>query len=247
MTDRYRDSLDLRDEDRLPWLEAVEDDDDRQGVSPFKVAIAVIAGLALLALVVGGIYWAQRDETPAVGEGALIAAPEGDYKVKPDDPGGMDVQGKGDAAFAASAGAAPSGSIDLNAVPEAPVTAIAPKAPPPPVVRAGRSATAEVADSGGMLTRAPTNAAPRRSWNAGASGSVIQLGAFDSESVANEAWKKLSSRFGFLGNLDKQIMAATVGGRTYYRLRVDSGSPEAAADFCGRMKVGGENCLVVAQ
>lgn len=248
MTDRYRDSLDLRDEDRLPWLEAVEDEDDRDSISPFKVAIALLLFLALLALIVGGIYWVRSGGEAATGDGDLIAAPPGDYKVRPQEPGGMDVQGKGDAAFATSAGAAPEGAIDLNAVPEVPVTAAAApvkKAAPEPA--AGRSATAEIPESGGMLTAPPPAARAASTAAAAGGGSVIQLGAFDSEGVANAAWKKMSSRFAFLAEMQSQVMSATVGGRTYYRLRTDAGSSDHARDICGRLKVAGENCMVIAQ
>ncbi len=65
------------------------------------------------------------------GEPEMIAAPEGDYKVKPDEPGGMKVEGKGDTAYAASEGADPKGVINVDAAPEAPVTA-APKQQPAP-------------------------------------------------------------------------------------------------------------------
>lgn len=248
MTDHSRDGLDLRDEDRLPWLEAVEDEDEGGGVSAFKVAGVVLAGLLVLGAVIGGIYWMQNRAVPADGEGELIAAPAGDYKVKPDEPGGMAVEGKGDAAFAASDGAAPSGAIDLNAVPEAPVTG---KAAPvaADTAKAARVATAAVPETARQLAvKAPAAAAPAAGGQRSliGSGSVIQLGSFGSEAIANRAWAALSGRFAFLAPLDKVIIPATVGGKSYYRLRVATESNAQANDFCGRLKVGGENCLVVA-
>ena len=123
MTDLDRDSFALRDEDRLPWLEAVDDADDVERVSPLRLIGWLVAGLAVLGLVIAGIWaWQNRAVQPS-GAGDLIAAPEGPFKVKPDEPGGMAVEGKGDAAFATSAGAGPTGQLDLSAVPEAPVTA----------------------------------------------------------------------------------------------------------------------------
>ena len=57
----------------------------------------------------------------APGAGELIAAPDGAYKQKPAEPGGMKVEGQGDAAYAASAGADVNAAIDIAALPEAPV------------------------------------------------------------------------------------------------------------------------------
>lgn len=95
----------LDDPDRLPWLETADGYEYDEGASPLKVAFMVLGGLALLAAIVGGIYWAQRNQTGgASGNGELIAAQEGDYKVKPDDAGGKTFEGEGDSAFAASEG-----------------------------------------------------------------------------------------------------------------------------------------------
>ncbi|MEH6661060.1 MAG: SPOR domain-containing protein, partial [Parasphingorhabdus sp.] len=83
MSDTTRDNLDLDDEDRLPWLESAEDYDDDGEYSPVRVALFVGVGLLLLAAIVGGIYWLQnRDGGGLDGSGELIAAQEGDYKVR---------------------------------------------------------------------------------------------------------------------------------------------------------------------
>ena len=54
---------------------------------------------SVVAAVIFGIYWFKQHQATD-GNGALIAAQEGDYKVKPDDPGGMKVAGEGDTAIA---------------------------------------------------------------------------------------------------------------------------------------------------
>ena len=105
MSDTTRDSLDLDDEERLPWLESADDYDDGEEYSPLRVALFVGAGLLLLVAIVGGIYWFQnRDGGGFDGTGELIAAQEGDYKVRPDDPQVRQFEGEGDASFAASEG-----------------------------------------------------------------------------------------------------------------------------------------------
>lgn len=105
MSNTNDEGLGLDDPDRLPWLETADGYEYDEGASPLKVAGMVLGGLALLAAIVGGIYWLQRNQTGgAQGNGELIAAQEGNYKVAPDDREGKTFEGEGDAAFAASEG-----------------------------------------------------------------------------------------------------------------------------------------------
>ena len=245
MTDDTRDTLPLQDEDRLPWLEAVDDDADAETISTAKLIGFAIAALVALAVVIGGITLLRRDDGPK-GDGKLIAAQEGDYKVKPDTPGGMKVEGQGDSSFAASEGAEANGKIDLNARAEAPVKTA--KAPPPkPGFTTGPAkpvATAAVPASGGKLvTPPPAKPITNVAVAAAPSGTLVQLGAFGSEAKANEAWTTLAKRFGYLSGLPKSVAAATVNGTQVYRLRASAGGE--AATICGKLKVAGENCLIV--
>src|SRR3546814_18274872 len=84
MTDYNRDSLDLQDEDRLPWLEAVDDMEEDDGVSLARLILLIVAGLLFLGVIIGGIYWLQSIRSGG-GEGKLIAAPEGSYKIPAED------------------------------------------------------------------------------------------------------------------------------------------------------------------
>ena len=128
MTDDAR-TDEMGDEDRLPWLEAVEEDEERAGPSMVKLIGLVAIALVAIGIIVGGLFWLGNRNLQS-GKGEVIAAPEGDYKVKPAQPGGMNVAGEGDTAFAASEGAEPKGQLNTNAVPEAPVTQV-PPAPRP--------------------------------------------------------------------------------------------------------------------
>src|SRR3546814_7800482 len=108
---------DLTDEDRLPWLETV-DEEYEAGPSVLRIAALVILGLTLIAGVVYAVYWIQNRPSGASGNGDLIRAQEGDYKVKPDQPGGMKLDGENSQALATSEGAnAGDGALDLSAVP----------------------------------------------------------------------------------------------------------------------------------
>lgn len=223
MTDIRADETGVEDEDRLPWLEAVDETDDDNGPSPLKLIAAVLIGLVAIGLVVGGIFWLGNSDEGAGGPD-VIAAPEGDYKVKPEEPGGMKVEGEGDTAFAASTGETPKGKLNVEALPEAPVTE-APQRTPTPSTKSVKASEAAPA--------APAKAA---------TGPTIQLGAFSTQSAANSAWKALSGRFKYLAPLSHSVIPVTVNGRTLYRLRA---SGPDAGELCGRLRVAGESCVTV--
>lgn len=229
------------DDDRLPWLESA-DDDFREGPSAARVVLLIV--LALLAI--AGIVWAYQyfsHRTVSTGNGELITAPAGDYKVKPDQPGGMKVEGEGDTVFKTSEGRAPQGSIDTAAVSEAPVQGKAAAPAPKSGPGQARVVTQVPAAQGRLTAQAPAMPAPRATGSGGG-GSLVQLGSFPSEAAANAAWASASKRFGYLADLGKSVEKADVGGRTVYRLRVNAGSAGNAQAICGRLKVAGEACFI---
>lgn len=226
-------------EDRLPWLESAEEEYS-EGPSATRVIALIVGALVLIALAVWA-YGAMRSRPAATGTGELIKAPDGDYKVKPDEPGGMKVDGEGDTVFSTSEGSAKSGAIDTRAVSEAPI--------------AGRTAAPKAADAGsakvvsalptvgGRLTaQAPQVTAARPSVGGGSA--LVQLGSFPSEAAASTAWSELSKRLAYLAPLGKSVEKAEVNGKTVYRLRVNAGSNGAATSLCGKLKVAGEPCFV---
>jgi len=220
--------LEVGDEDRLPWLEAVEDEDGGDGPSAAKLVAWIVIGLITIGIVVGGLFWLGNRGGPGAGND-VIAAPEGDYKVRPDNPGGMNVSGEGDVSAAASAGAQPQGNLNVEAVPETPVTRAPHPAPAPPTP---------------TPTPTPTPAPPRPAPAPApaAAGPTIQLGAFSSQAGANQAWSALAGRFRYLAPLAHSVVPAQVGGRTLYRLRASG--PDAAS-VCRRLQVAGEACSAV--
>ena len=229
--------LEVGDEDRLPWLEAVEEDDDgREGPSVAKLIAAIVIGLVAIGVIVGGLFWLGNRNQPGAG-GDIIAAPEGDYKVRPENPGGMNVSGEGEVAAAASAGQTPQGNLNVDTVPEAPVTQ-APRpiaVPPAPVAQAPAPVPARPAP-------APARPAPAPQQPAAGGGATIQLGAFSSQAAANQAWSALSGRFRYLAPLSHAVVPVQSGGRTLYRLRASGAD---AASVCRRLQVAGEACSVV--
>ncbi|MGJ3646908.1 SPOR domain-containing protein [Sphingomonas sp. GlSt437] len=224
--------FELGDEDRLPWLETV-DEDYSAGPSVFRTVLFVLLSLAVVGAIVYGVYWYQQHHAKP-GSGELIQAQEGDYKVRPDDPGGMKVEGQGDTAFATSEGKTDGNAqIDMKAMPEAPV--VAPKSAAPTATPSAKPAdTAKPKDQ-------PKPAVTPAS---GGKGAVVQLGSFPSEAEANKAWAAQAKRFAYLAPLGKSVEPAIVGGRTVFRLRVNAGSAGAASDLCDKLKVAGEACFI---
>lgn len=243
------DTIDMRDEDRLPWLEAVEEDDD-DGIGLGKLIGGILAALAVIAVVIGGIFW-LRSNGGNDGDGAeLIAAPENDYRVRPSEAGGMEVEGEGDAAFAASEGESPDGRIDPSAAPERPVEGrriAASEQARPPAADGDGAASARIPPNNRRLAdSAPQPGAPAASGGATASsGRLIQLGAYSSQAAANSAWSQISGQQSALGSLNHSVTTVQAGGRTLYRLRAAASSPDAARHLCADLRGAGLACNVV--
>ncbi len=178
----------------------------------------LLAGLVLLAAIIGAIYWLQRNQIGgANGNGQLIAAPVGAYKVKPQDAGGKRFEGEGDSAFAASEGTKTGATL-------VPAAKTAPIAPPAAIASAPVAAPA---------------AAP-------ASAVMVQLGAFGDSAKADAAWAALNKRFGFLAGMNRKIAETNVeGGRKVFRLQAVAANSSEAQQLCAKLKVAGENCLIV--
>ncbi|HEV2568879.1 SPOR domain-containing protein [Sphingomonas sp.] len=231
----------LSDEDRLPWLEPVDDVEEERG-APVRWLAPLLALLVVSALAVGGVWWWQNRDVEPSGSGELIAAPEGPYKVKPPEEGGMKIEGQGEMAFATSEGAQVQGSLDLNAVPETPVERVPIPKPTPTAAPKASASAVIIEEKGGTLV---ARAAPAQTVAEAAPGATIQLGAFPSQDSAKKTWDSMSKRFAYLADRSQSIVKADVNGRTFYRLRVGTGSPAEAKDVCARLRVAGENCLVV--
>ena len=228
-------------DDRLPWLETVDEDYD-EGQKRGRVFLYVFLALLLAGLVILGYLYIRQHQGQA-GNGELIKAPAGDYKVKPDEPGGMKVEGQGDAVFATSQGAASNASINVGALPEAPIEGKA--APKGSAGAAPGTKSAKLAMPGAtkVVPNAPAAVASAPPLGGG-SGSLVQLGAFPNEAGANVAWARLSKRFAYLAPLGKSVERAQVGDKSVFRLRVNAGSNGQAREICGKLKVAGENCFV---
>ncbi|WP_339707148.1 SPOR domain-containing protein [uncultured Sphingosinicella sp.] len=126
----YRDD---EDDEALPWLEPAEPEDEDEGRAfPYRGLIIagaiIVATVAVLWFVVEWIGGGRGTDTvAATDEVPLIQAPDGAYKVRPDDPGGLDVDADS-LTHSVAEGQDPDSELALDMIPEEPVPVI-PAAP----------------------------------------------------------------------------------------------------------------------
>jgi cell division septation protein DedD len=251
-----------RDDQDAPWLDEAdyEDEGPTHTLVGRRTLFGLLFGLGVLVVgvVVGiGLVSGRSDapiDVPEVGEEIPVLTSPGPWKVPPSGPDvdGVPVEGQGQVLFGTGEGQETEARIATEALPEDPlprpgleaeteaVIAAAPAAAPAPTA-APREAVRPAAPkpAGPKVIDVPQAAAPA------AGGSVLQLGAFSSESRARAAFKSLSERYSYLAGMEPVILPVASDGKTLYRLRSSAGSADAARDICGRLRVAGEACTVV--
>ena len=216
-------------DESLPWLTPVEDEDEPRGLSARRMLVALLVVILAGLIVAGTFFWMGRRDVAVNGPPELIKAPPGAYKVKPPNPGGLDISGESETAFETSAGEDKDSKLDLNKLPETPI------AKPPKAEPKAEPKPAQVAE-----TKAPPAKEEPEPKPMGVPGSVVQLGAFANQAQAERAWTALSSRFPTVAALNKMIVPFSGG----IRLRASAGSPGEAKQVCQALKAAGENCFV---
>jgi hypothetical protein len=231
------------------------------------LTIGVVVGITL----VSGREDAPID-VPAVGEEIPVLASPGAWKRPPSGPDvdGIPVEGQGQVIYGTGVGEVSEAMIDTGALPEDPLPrpgtqveslpavdeALESEArilTPPPVARSAPAApkAPKPVDTVVPSEVRPAPAQPKviaaspPAPAASGGGSVLQLGAFSSQSRARSAFKSLTDRYAYLEGLEPMIVPVESDGKTLYRLRSQAPSGAAAKDICGRLRVAGEPCTVV--
>src|SRR5687767_3595490 len=124
-------------------------------MSAKRMLAAILVVLLAGALVGATFFWLGRRNAEVSGAPELIRAEPGPYKVRPPNPGGLDVKGESETAFQTSAGEDSDAQLDVSRLPAQP-------ARPQP------SETSDPAEPDAPEPRAPS----------GAPGSTVQLGAY---------------------------------------------------------------------
>lgn len=216
--------LALDEDERLPWLESADDDDEEDGgIDTPRLMRFVAVAVGALALIVGGI-WFVNHRAPGgdqVAEGGVIAAPTEPYKQEPANKGGKTFAGTGDSAFAVSEGKATPAKLG---------GAEKPVATPSPAASASASASAAPAGKGAST---------------GATGGVgVQVGAYTSLATAEAGWSRLSSSHDALKGFKHRVVEGSADIGTVYRLQAVATDVAAANALCSSLKSSGVACQV---
>jgi len=254
-----------------PWLAEAPPPKNSSGktrVSRRSLFITIAGALTLIAIVIIGAFLlvSRQDENNGDGymeaaQAPLIPADTEPYKVKPEDPMGLDVEGQDQTLYAAGIGIDEGSLIDTAAIPEAPLprpgtnigtkvgTAknLLPPAMTPENTPQNNPETAPPAPQ----TRPETpvkdpETAPKLPPKTPekpiiSNKPTAQLGAFSTKERAEAAWTSLTKKHGLIGSTP-QITALERGGKTLWRLRAGGGN---AAEICARLATSGDPCSVV--
>ncbi|MBB6227394.1 cell division septation protein DedD [Polymorphobacter multimanifer] len=246
-----------------------------QGASraPLMRLIIVLLAVAVAAIIAVYVFTrpgqSNGDGYMEAAQAPLINALPGPFKVKPEDPRGLDVEGQDQTLYAAGAGIDDMSDINLGAAPEVPMARpgsgeAEPAAPPPtarnllpPAMGGDAVATPAPAPAAAPAAAPPAALAPARAAPApvptitapppraapAAGGKTVQLGAFSSRARAESEWARLAARHGMLG-FSPRYVPTERGGQTLWRLRASGGDTAA---LCARLAGAGDSCTVVSE
>jgi hypothetical protein len=215
------------------------------GLDPDMRRMAIIAAGfgSALALVIGAFSLSHH-----VHHGIpVILADTRPVRIKPVNPGGMQVAGAEDIA---------TGAERLAPAPEKPALhalhARAHHAAEPPAAAPAAQAAATPA------APAPAISAPPAIQHAAAlapipatpatAGTSVQLAAFSTQQAAEQDWGKLAEQIpGLFNNHRPVVERAQIAGHPIFRLRTGNFANIAAAtEFCGKVRAKGADCTIAA-
>ncbi len=231
---------------------------------PQILRMAVLAGGAAAVLGLGYAGYSMLNRGPRVVP--VIEADSRPIRVRPDNPGGMQVAGAEEQIL----GGDDSGKADMMApAPEVPQPQIlraqiqAARQPvPPPVAPAlppaqPVSLSAPLAPLPAVISAAPEQrpaalakplAPVRPPAPLAAGGPEVQLAAMDSEAAAMAEWQRLAKKMPeLLGTRHPAVLRTDREGKTFYRLRTSGFSDVAqATTFCTQVKAKGAGCSIAS-
>ncbi len=232
-----------------------------RGVDPGTRRLMLIAGGlgGVLVLIVGVWSLAGHRHGPA----PLITADPGPLKVKPVNPGGLQVAGAdeavlGSAATSSGTQSAPGASASAGGAGTGPVETLAPppEAPAPGELRrlqAAQAAPLPPAAVPAAPSHAPPPAASAPPAAASAPGPAghgvaeVQLAALPTDAAAREEWARLEKRFPAQFAHRKPLISRIVShdGHVFWRLRAGGfGDIAQARAFCAALRGKGVACAI---
>lgn len=209
-----------------------------------KVLLSAAAGLSGL-LLAGVAGWALSGRHVAAVP--VIEADSRPVRVKPENPGGLQVAGADEQVMGghgskvqAMAPPAETPAAQALRAQMPPQAAVPPPAPAPlPILPAAPPAAV-------VLQPAVPAPAARQAPAPAAAGTLVQLAAVDSEGAAQTEWQRLAKRMpDLLGDRRPVMQRADRDGRAVWRVRTGGFTDIAdAAAFCARVRAKGGACSI---
>ncbi len=201
-----------------------------------RMALVAAGFGGVLALAVGAFHFGGQGRPHSV---PVIAPPSTPVRVKPDQPGGMQVAGADDFAVQGAEALAPppekpaiSALRAKKAEHDAPhETAVAPANAAAPIV---------------SVAPAPAVALNDADAGPGGAGVSVQFAAFENAQAAGQEWGRLAGRMpDYFNGHAPSVQRARLAGRTVYRLSTGGFPTRAlAAAFCAEVRAQGGDCSI---
>ena len=217
-----------------------------RGMDPATRRLALIAGSlgAVLLAVVGG--WTLMGHRSTIVP--VLEADSRPMRVKPENPGGMQVAGADEDILS---GGNQAGDGKLAAAPEAPAPQALRSPPPAPPVVAAPAPAATAVPVVPSVTAKPAVAKPaaapeKHPAATAANGALVQLAAVRSEDAAKSEWQRLSKRLPDLFGQRRPAFSKTEhDGHTLWRVRTGGfADTTQASTFCEKVRAKGVGCSV---
>jgi hypothetical protein len=247
--------------DRDERIENIEEPFEDELPPPRRHLPSAILALVVMAVFAGGLYAAYVQGTkhpsvaPAADQVPLLRADGAPVKVKPDQPGGIEIPNKDNPLYAPRSGGQPVEKIlpppEVPAPRPLPPPAVAqlpaPAAPPaePAATALPPAATAPKVSPKPAVTATPT---PAQAPPAAAGGPRVQLASLRSPEAAREEWTRLKRENpDLLGKLTAVAVRSDAGVRgIYYRIEAGPLADRAAAmRLCKALKERDQGCSLV--
>ena len=218
--------------------------------------LAVVLALGVMGLSAGGLWVGYRLSTGRApsGEIPLIHADTDPIKVKPDDPGGMEIPNRDRFVFN------PKGGMPVERLlppPETPLprpvppanNTVAPPSAEPVAAPAPAPPAPVAAPAPAPVVPAPpqTAAAPAPSAGADVRGYRLQLGAVKAPEMAKQEWDRIKRQNSDLvGALSVSVDRIDLGDRgVFYRIHAGPIADAAQAErLCGQLRQRGVGCIL---
>lgn len=228
--------LELTDEESLPWLESDEIEDGASGLSKSHMMVLLLILLLALGLLGGSLWWVSNraGSGNAVADGSTIAAPEGDYKERPEEAGGKQFAGTGNVAPGVGQGEASDGVLANSQTDNG--------------ASAGADANSDEASSAAAAARdtaaTPASAKVVAKHSALSKGVGVQVGAYRSEQAAKAGWNELNRQTRILGGFNYRVVEGQADIGRVFRLQAVAADAASAQQLCDALKADGLLCQV---